>query len=229
MLRPWPVVALLALAFVAACSPDAPVVPSTPAASTPGSAGTPAAAASPVAKATSAVVGTPTAAAAASTPGCVSGQALTPEQAEGPFYSSNPPLRANLLEPGFTGTRLVVSGAVLTRDCRPVPNARVDFWQTDDKGVYDNTGFRYRGYQVADADGRYRLETAMPAEYPGRTAHIHVKITPPGGATLTTQLYFPDVARNASDGIFRRELLVRDLVRGPEGVTARFDFIVATR
>lgn len=32
--------------------------------------------------------------------------------------------------------------------------------------------------------------TIIPARYPECARHIHAKVTPPGGATLTTQFYF---------------------------------------
>jgi protocatechuate 3,4-dioxygenase beta subunit len=34
------------------------------------------------------------------------------------------------------------------RHCRPLGGALVDVWHADDKGEYDNTGFRYRGPQL---------------------------------------------------------------------------------
>ena len=74
---------------------------------------------------------------------------------------------------------LVVTGVVLSRDCKPVANALLDFWHADEQGDYDNRGFRYRGHQFTDAEGRYRLETIVPADYPGRTRHLHVKVQPP--------------------------------------------------
>jgi protocatechuate 3,4-dioxygenase beta subunit len=58
---------------------------------------------------------------------------------------------------------------VLTPDCRPLAGARVDFWQADGNGVYDNDGYRLRGYQVTDGRGRYRLETVVPGRYEPRT------------------------------------------------------------
>ena len=119
--------------------------------------------------------------------------------------------------------RLVVSGRVLGADCRPVPNALLDFWHADESGDYDNRGFRYRGHQFADSEGRWRLETIVPAVYPGRTRHIHVKVQPPGGRILTTQLYFPGEPENERDGLFRRELVMRM----PERGQGAFDFVVA--
>src|SRR3712207_3660552 len=68
----------------------------------------------------------------------------TPRQTEGPYFTPNSPRRTSLVEPGMGGTRIIVTGMVLTRGCRPVANALVDFWQCDDDGVYDNSGYRLR-------------------------------------------------------------------------------------
>jgi len=122
------------------------------------------------------------------------------------------------------GTRLVLTGAVVSRSCRPVAGARLEFWQADASGAYDNTGFRLRGHLFTDAQGRYQLETIVPAEYPGRTPHIHVKVLPPAGAVLTTQLYLPDAARNASDSLYKPELTMR-IDRSSSPLAARFDFV----
>lgn len=143
----------------------------------------------------------------------------TARQTEGPFFKPQSPERNSLVE-GKAGT-LLVSGRVLGADCKPVAHALLDFWHADEKGEYDNQGFRYRGHQFTDADGRYRLETIMPAEYPGRARHIHVKVQRPGGRILTTQLYFPNNPGNQYDNIFRPELVMQMATRG-QGV---FDFV----
>jgi protocatechuate 3,4-dioxygenase beta subunit len=146
---------------------------------------------------------------------------ITPRQTEGPFFSPNSPQRTSLLE-GGEKSRLILIGAVLTPDCKPVPNALLDFWHSDEQGAYDNRGFRYRGHQHADAQGRYRLETIVPAEYPGRTRHIHVKVQAPRGRILTTQVYFPGDPGNKRDGLYLQELELRS-PRAGEGI---FDFVV---
>ncbi len=154
--------------------------------------------------------------------------AATPSQTEGPYYKPNTPMRASLLEPGMPGTKLVIEGSVLTTGCKPVPRAMLDFWQADATGRYDNAGYRLRGHQLTDESGRYRLETIVPAEYPGRTRHIHVKIQAPGQPALTTQLYFPDGAENRRDSIFDPALVMR--VRDTDGGRlATFDFILVIR
>jgi protocatechuate 3,4-dioxygenase beta subunit len=71
-----------------------------------------------------------------------------------------------------------------------------------ERRTYDNAGYRLRGHVSTDAAGRFTFTTMVPGEYPGRTEHIHVKVTPPGGATLTTQVYFPGVAANQADGLY---------------------------
>ncbi len=152
----------------------------------------------------------------------------TPAQTEGPFFRAGSPERTSLLEPGLPGIRLVLTGRVLTADCTPVAGTLLDFWQADAAGVYDNRAYRLRGHQVADANGRYSLETIVPGEYPGRTAHIHVKVQVPGRSPLTTQLYFPGQARNKQDSIFD-PTLVMDVHETAAGKAATFDFIVAPR
>ena len=158
------------------------------------------------------------------TPACGADTAPTPAQTEGPYFKRSSPERASLLEPALTGSRLVVTGLVLGTDCRQVPHALLDFWQTDGSGHYDNAGQRLRGHQFTDAEGRYRLETVLPGLYPGRTRHIHVKAEAPGQRVLTTQLYFPGEIMNARDGIFDQTLVVAMA----DSATARFDFVLQT-
>ena len=162
--------------------------------------------------------------AAASTDTCPT--QLTPAQTEGPYFKPGSPARTSLIESGMAGTRLVLSGRVLTPACAPVAGATLDFWQADAAGSYDNSGYRLRGHQLTDAAGRYNLETILPGEYPGRTEHIHVKLGAPGKAVLTTQLYFPDVARNQQDSIFDPHLLVT-MQNTPSGKSATFDFVTS--
>jgi protocatechuate 3,4-dioxygenase beta subunit len=113
-----------------------------------------------------------------------------------------------LREAGMAGTHIALAGIVLTRSCRPVPGALVDLWHADDAGRYDNDGFRLRGHQFTDAEGRYAFETIVPGLYPGRTRHFHVKFQAAGEPVLTTQLYFPGEPGNERDSIFDPALLL---------------------
>lgn len=161
----------------------------------------------------------------AATPACHDGDEATLAQTEGPYFKPSSPERVELLETGMAGQQIELVGIVLTRGCQPLAGALLDFWQADDKGRYDNSGFRLRGHQFTDAEGRYRLRSIVPGLYPGRTRHIHVKVQPRGGRILTTQLYFPGEAHNRSDGLFRKELLMRT-AKNEGWLAGRFDFVV---
>ena len=159
-------------------------------------------------------------------PNCANAAKASPEQTEGPFWKANSPERSSLLEAGFSGTKLTLTGYVLTRSCKPVAGAVLDFWQADDKGSYDNSGFKGRGRQTAGQQGAFKLDTIVPGLYTGRTEHLHVKVGAPGAKTLTTQLYFPGVKENDRDGIFNAALLmvVTDAPGG--GKNATFTFVL---
>jgi protocatechuate 3,4-dioxygenase beta subunit len=164
----------------------------------------------------------------APTPECHDEDAATPRQGEGPFYRPRSPERADLREAGATGRPVELTGFVLTRRCRPVAGALVDLWHADDKGDYDNSGFRYRGHLTTGADGAFRFLTIRPAVYTGRTRHYHFKVQAPGSRLLTTQLYFPNEPANRRDSLYRRELQMRVADAG-DGLTARFDFVLDLR
>ncbi len=164
----------------------------------------------------------------ASTPSCHDGDEETVAETEGPFFKPKSPRRSGLREPGTKGKPLELSGFVLTKRCRPLAGAVVDLWHADENGEYDNTGFRYRGHVMTEADGAFRFSTIVPAPYPGRTRHYHVKVQAPGSRLLTTQLYFPNEPKNLYDGLFDRDLLMRVADAG-DGLAGRFDFVLNLR
>jgi protocatechuate 3,4-dioxygenase beta subunit len=107
--------------------------------------------------------------------------APTAADAEGPFYVPNAPVRF------LIGRGLVVTGTVRSAgSCAAIPGARLEWWQANPRGEYDDA---HRATQTADAEGRYRFETNPPGVYPGRSPHLHVKVSAPGHRTLTTQIY----------------------------------------
>ena len=151
---------------------------------------------------------------------------LTPTQIEGPYYKVSSPHRASLIEPGITGTPLLLVGRVLNEYGKPIPGAVVDFWQSDDVGNYDMVGDLLRGHVFTDAEGRYQMETIVPACYEPRQArHIHVKVQ---GVSrpYTTQLYFSDDEPRLQDNYYMRELEVQmeDLPDGTKRGT--YDFFI---
>ena len=160
------------------------------------------------------------------TPACDDGDdEPTIAQTEGPYFTSNSPERTSLAQ-GVTGTLLTITGRVVSTACQPIARAKLDFWQADNAGAYDNAGYRLRGHQYTDDNGRFLLETIVPGLYPGRTRHIHVKAQAPNRSVLTTQLYFPGESRNATDGIYnsRLEVSVQDIAGGK---AAMFDFVLS--
>ena len=129
----------------------------------------------------------------------------TPAQTEGPFYPTQIPTDhdADLTQVAghpapAQGTRLYLSGRVLTVDGRARAGATVELWQCDVFGRYHHAGddgkprddgFQGYGVAVTDAEGRYAFKTIRPVAYSGRVPHLHLKVRTPEGATVTTQAY----------------------------------------
>jgi len=164
----------------------------------------------------------------APTPSCHDGDEPTVSETEGPFFKPRSPARSELREAGARGRQFELSGVVLSRSCRPLRGAVVDLWHANEKGEYDNVGFRYRGHVISGADGAFRFRTIVPALYSGRTRHYHVKVQAPGSRLLTTQLYFPNEPANLRDSLFQRELLMRVADAG-DGLAGRYDFVLSIR
>lgn len=142
---------------------------------------------------------------------------LTPEQTIGPYYPDRLPLDQDndllIISDGITpavGTISWITGRVLTASGEPVRNALVEIWQADNNGAYihsaspiANRDRNFQGYGkfLTASNGEYLFRTVKPGLYPGRTRHIHFKVTFPGGRTLVTQLYVQGEALNTNDGV----------------------------
>ena len=150
----------------------------------------------------------------------------TPETTEGPYYKAGSPEKKRLYEDGVPGEKLTLKGHVFDANGARVQGARLDFWQANGNGRYDNVGYVLRGHQFASKSGGYVVHTVVPGGYTGRTPHIHVKVSSPDGRlTLTTQVFMPGLASNKTDPIFRDDLLV-EISETPRGKSATFDFIL---
>ncbi len=114
----------------------------------------------------------------------------------GPFYLVGSPVTTQVAAENEPGTRLYISGSVLSNDCMtPVPDAMIEVWQANDAAVYDTSqNFNLRGTMYSDANGQYSFETIMPGAYLNgsqfRPKHIHYRVTREGFPSLITQLYF---------------------------------------
>ena len=99
----------------------------------------------------------------------------------GPFYEPGAPVRTSV------GSGYVLSGSVLAaEECKPIPNARIEFWLANPRGDYDDA---HRATVFADQRGEYRFESNVPVSYGGRPPHIHVRVRAPGYEELVTQHY----------------------------------------
>ena len=147
----------------------------------------------------------------------------TPQQTLGPFYPRNVEERpqevdADLLTlSGGTvlakGVPIYLSGRAIDIRGQPLAGATVEIWQCDANAVYHHPGGgaenerdpRFQGYGVArtNANGEFEFRTIRPVTYPGRTAHIHVRVQA-GRAQLATQLYLPDEPGNRRDFLYSR-------------------------
>ena len=144
----------------------------------------------------------------------------TPAQTEGPFYPDKLPLDTDndllIINDALTpavGEVTHLTGKVLDAKGNPVRNTLVEIWQVDHKGVYIHSGdhrqaqrdsnFQGYGRFLTSSTGEYYFRTVKPVAYPGRTPHIHFKVTKRSKELLTTQCYIKGEARNHRDMIFR--------------------------
>lgn len=180
----------------------------------------------------------------------VSPIAATPAQMLGPFYPLQPdPAAGNDLgtvdgRARALGTPLTIVGRVQDTAGRDQAGVLVEIWQTNSRGRYhhphDNSpppldpNFRGYGSVTTGGDGDYRFRTVMPVSYPGRTPHVHFRLSRGGRELLVTQMYLPGAAgrQNQRDGLFMavdaaaRARLVGVEHGGAPG-TLRFDIVIA--
>lgn len=115
----------------------------------------------------------------------------------GPFYKRQAPHTSTLRAPGDSGMPLALSGVIYDTRNDVVPDAKLEIWQTDNAGLYDIEGYRYRAILEPGAKASYAVESVMPGHYPARVCqHVHYLVTAPGHKPLITQLYF------ATDPVF---------------------------
>jgi protocatechuate 3,4-dioxygenase beta subunit len=179
-------------------------------------------------------------------------RAATPRQTEGPFYPDRLPAdddndlasvkgRSGLAR----GEIVLLAGTVTDLAGRPRGGVRVEIWQCDAGGRYhhsrDSSGvapdpnFQGWGQFVTAANGEYRFRTIKPVPYPGRTPHIHFKLSGGGAPGLVTQMYVDGEPGNARDFLYnsldasgRAALTVR-LEKASDGaaLAGRFDIVLA--
>jgi protocatechuate 3,4-dioxygenase beta subunit len=176
----------------------------------------------------------------------------TPAQTEGPFYPDKLPLdQDNDLvtisghQTPAAGEITDLTGRILDLRGKPLSGVTIEIWQVDHKGHYIHSGdasaendanFQGFGRFETGQSGEYRFRTIKPVPYPGRTAHIHVKLRKGGRELLTTQLYVQGHPLNERDGVLRgiRDPKQRSSVmvpflpsrERPSELAARFDVVL---
>ena len=159
----------------------------------------------------------------------------TPNTILGPFYIANAPEYrngSNICLDG-KGEPMVVEGRVTDINGKPIPDAKLEVWQTNDDGFYDvqQKGIQpesnLRGVFTSDAEGRYWFKSVKPRHYPipsdgpvgkllgamgrhpNRAAHLHFIVTAPGYEAVITHIFTPDCPYLPEDAVFgvKRELI----------------------
>ena len=161
----------------------------------------------------------------------------------GPFYWEGAPElpRGSNLAIAVKGEPTFYSGRVLDPAGRPLENALLDIWSGDGEGNYDmqmpETGMKARGRIRTDGEGRYWFRSIRPTFYPVptdgpvgrmlrsmgrhpyRPGHIHMIVSAPGYASVTTHLFVADSPYLDSDAVFGvKESLVAQFERHPPGI-----------
>ncbi len=187
-------------------------------------------------------------------PALAVGQGCRPTESEilGPFYRFGAPFRSRLAGPEEPGDRLVLTGTVLSSDCRtPLTGALIEVWQANHAGVYDTnkpgnftdaTTFQLRGMLYTNEKGQYEIDTILPGRYPvppnlpglekyaglTRPAHIHFRVIESLHVPVTTQLYFkgdPFIASDPWAG--HKPSLAIELAHDGKLRRGRFDVVLA--
>jgi catechol 1,2-dioxygenase len=174
---------------------------------------------------------------------------MTPTTVEGPFHTPAPERELGAIiatGPEWDrGEWTVLRGRVLDTDGNPVGGARLDVWQSDDRGFYDvqdsaQADGNLRGLFTADTGGGYWLRTVKPCSYPVpvdgtggellramnrhpmRPAHIHAQVTAPGFRPSTTHLFVAGDQYLGSDAAWGvRDGLVVEFARNHDPADAQ--------
>ena len=91
--------------------------------------------------------------------------ARSPSQTVGPYYAIALPWKDGGRVTGCRGERVVLEGRILDGAGQPVPDALLETWQAPDRDAAPAPDGKPHGFGrvSADANGVYRIETAMPA------------------------------------------------------------------
>jgi protocatechuate 3,4-dioxygenase alpha subunit len=141
----------------------------------------------------------------------------TSSQTVGPFFSIalGRLCNENIAAGTAAGECMAIAGRVLDGDGMPVPDAVLEIWQADARGIYPRNGEKEDsstakglcgfGRVATNEHGEFRFVSVKPgsgSDTEGRehAPHLLVSIFMRGLLTrLMTRIYFPDEPRNAND------------------------------
>ncbi|RUA34024.1 MAG: 6-chlorohydroxyquinol-1,2-dioxygenase [Bacteroidetes bacterium] len=133
-----------------------------------------------------------------------------------------------------TGEPALFRGKILDPDGKPIKNAKIDVWQSNDDGFYDiqdssQPEMNLRGIFTTDETGEFWFKSIKPSPYPVptdgpvgevlrasgrhpmRPAHIHFWIEAEGYQTLITHIFVEGDEYLDSDAVFGvKESLILD-------------------
>lgn len=144
----------------------------------------------------------------------------TPAQTVGPFFADSllrNPMNA-VADETTEGLPIRVEGRVIDGDGAAVPDAMIEIWQADFRGVYHHpddhrggagNGFVGFGRSGTDASGRYWFRTIKPGAVTSPTGgtqapHLNVCVFARGLLDhLATRIYFGDEPSNEMDEVLQ--------------------------
>lgn len=179
----------------------------------------------------------------------------TPDTLAGPFYRPGAPRRKSgeAICLDNRGAPLLFEARVSDLDGAPVKGARVEVWQANGEGLYENQApdlqpeFNLRGCYQTGQSGVVQIRTVRPRGYAipddgpvgrllarlalpkMRPAHMQFRISATGFQTLTTHVFDRSDPAIGHDPLFavRPSLLVDFLPDPTEGLRAAFTFVLA--
>lgn len=144
----------------------------------------------------------------------------------GPFFvdgSPETPIGGDLAR-GAPGEPCWVEGTVRDTEGTPVPGARIEVWEADERGLYDvqygDDRTAARGHVLSDEQGRYCFWAVTPTPYPiphdgpvgrmlaavGRSpmrpSHLHFMVSAEGLDTLVTHIFVAGDEHLEQDAVF---------------------------
>lgn len=146
------------------------------------------------------------------------GLSLTQPRTLGPCYFEDS--KGPDISTGLTGLPMQLCFRLVDENCAPVAGHRIEAWHCDTRGVYsadssnaNNDGdirqrfsarfcsggdaaaqesSWFRGALVTDDNGRANFKSIFPGWYPGRTIHVHIRVSNDKKSSIVSQFCFPD-------------------------------------